>query len=104
PIPRQVYFLDPALPPIYIRVTFTAGTSYDQALATISTLGFRLAAPCYEQAQPKPAWHPMGQQSSFASAHSLLIATTGGNATTWHQQLAAVAGVARVTTPYQPTC
>lgn len=104
PIPGQVYFLDPAQPPMYIRVSFAAGTSYDQAMAAVSALGFRLADPCYEQAQPRPTWHPMGQETAFAASSGLTVATTGANAITWKQQLASTNGVTGLIVPYQPTC
>jgi len=103
-VPGQVYFLDPAKPPIYIQVSFAAGTSYDQALAAVSVLGLRLADPCYEQTQLKPTWHSMGQEPAYSATSRLTIATTGADATTWKQQLASTAAVTGVIVLYQPAC
>lgn len=88
-------YLDPSSlkTPTYLHVTFAAGMDYAQAVTTVSDLGFRLADPCYEQTKPTPAWHPMGQESSYAASHSLTLALTDANATLWRQQLAKTAGM-----------
>ena len=83
----------------YARVTFSNKTSYDTALDTTMTLGFRLANPCYEQQRAqdkKPTWTSMGQESSFAASRTLLLATTPSNATSWQQQLSTTTGVLKV--------
>lgn len=90
----------------YVRVTFSGG-SYDATLNAINNLGFRLANPCYEQARArgsKPAWSLMGQETTFAQTHSLLLATTNINATTWRSQLSALPGVTQVTAPFKASC
>lgn len=90
----------------YVRVTFSGG-SYDAALNAINNLGFRLANPCYEQARArgsKPTWSLMGQETSFAQTHSLLLATTNMNATTWRSQLQALPGVTQVNAPFKASC
>ncbi len=82
----------------YLRVTF-APIGYDTALNAVNDMGFRLANPCYEQARArgsKPTWTTMGQDSSYAQTHMLLLATTPINATTWQSQLQNLAGVERV--------
>ena len=91
----------------YARVTFSATTGYDKALGALDDLGFRLANPCYEQARAKgekPTWTTMGQESAFAQAHTLLVATSYNNAVTWQQQLRAVSGVTQVEVPYSAGC
>ncbi|HLJ79974.1 MAG TPA: hypothetical protein VKT52_00725 [Ktedonobacterales bacterium] len=87
-----------------LHVSFSAATTYDAALEATTNLGFRLADPCYEQAQPKPAWHPMGQEQSFDATHTLILSTTFANSTQWQQQLTAVAGVTAIQTPYTASC
>ncbi len=94
--------LDAAKAGTFIRVTF-ANTiqSYDDALFAVDDLGFRLAAPCYEQGRAegkKPSWNDMGQLDSFGKTHALLLATTSFNATTWADQLKATAGVVHIET------
>jgi hypothetical protein len=81
-----------------VRFTFTGQTSYEAALDATLTLGFRLTNPCYERlAQGTPVqWTPMGQESAFVQSHTLLVLTTGYNATTWEQQAHSATGVTRV--------
>ncbi|MEO7001202.1 MAG: hypothetical protein ABI068_05340 [Ktedonobacterales bacterium] len=88
-------YLDPSVlkAPTYLHVSFAAGMSYAQAVATVSNLGFRLADPCYEQAKPTPAWHAMGQETGYATSDSLTLALTDANATLWRQQLSKAASV-----------
>lgn len=91
----------------YASVTFSSGTSYDTALNTIITLGFRLANPCYEMQRAqgkKPVWTTIGQESAFATSHTLLVATTRGNATNWQQQIQATTGVVKVETSSAQQC
>ena len=83
-----------------MQATFSSATIYDTALKGIDGLGFRLAAPCYEQARArgaKPTWQSMNQAETFANSHSLILATTKENATIWLQQLLALSGVQTVT-------
>lgn len=91
----------------YSVVTFDASTDYPTALGALLNLGLRLADPCYEQAQAQgksPAWHPMGQERSFAIMRQVLVATTTATATVWQDQVRAVPGVTAVETPYMPSC
>jgi hypothetical protein len=96
-------FPDPNTPSFYLSVTFVATTSYDQALFTLSDLGFRLADPCYEQSKTA-AWHPMGQETSFDHSHQLLVATTWANSTTWSTQVGAASGVINVASYVAGNC
>jgi hypothetical protein len=106
PVPGVLYFLGQTVWAEDVRVTFAArgADDYGQALATISSLGFRLADPCYEQSLPPPAWRPMGQQASFASGGALVVAITAANSTRWLAQLNAAPGVASVQAPYTQRC
>jgi hypothetical protein len=106
PSPGTITSLPPQQAGTYIQVTFApARESYDDALYTVSNLGFRLADPCYEQEQSQSTnWHPMGQERLFSSAHALVVATTAVTPTDWQQRLTQVSGVALVTAPYDMTC
>lgn len=105
PTPGMPYFLTLPVAPTYLSITFVQGTSYEQALDDISNLGFRLADPCYEQTQrQQAAWHPVGQESPFASTSSLIVATTQANSTQWRSQLHASVWVRAVVVPYTPDC
>ncbi|HLI08953.1 MAG TPA: PQQ-binding-like beta-propeller repeat protein [Ktedonobacteraceae bacterium] len=91
----------------YLGVTFISTTRYATALDAINGLGFRLAAPCYEQARArgnKPGWSAMDQSSAFNQSHTLILATTTVNAVTWKSQLQAVTGVVKVNAPFKATC
>jgi hypothetical protein len=88
------------------RITFSSQTSYGTALALVSALGFRLGDPCYER-QPQGAhitWTPMGQESAYASGHTLLVVTTPLNADQWQRQAQASAGVTKVEASPTLTC
>lgn len=90
-----------------VEARFNEITTYDQALSVVSSLGFRLADPCYEhalQAGKKPQWRTPGQSRNFSQTHALLIATTTVNSTLWQAQILAAPGVVAVVQPYQPTC
>src|SRR5579872_428822 len=101
-------FLPEDKPGTYVRVTFSGSlNSYEAALNAINTQGFRLANPCYERARAagaKPTWNTMGQETSFAQTHTLLLATTVFNAIRWESQLHALAGVVKIEAPFQETC
>ncbi|HEY7782053.1 MAG TPA: hypothetical protein VIC85_17825 [Ktedonobacterales bacterium] len=62
------------------RVTFARpAVDYGAALNAVTDLGLRLADPCYERAKGRgtaPSWHPMGQEATFASAGTLVVAPT----------------------------
>jgi hypothetical protein len=97
----------PNVQPTYLQVTFTSATSYSTALAAIDGLGFRLAAPCYEQRRAqgaKPTWQPLSQETSYNRNRSLVLATTGENSTIWLQQIKAFPGVQAVTSPFTTSC
>jgi hypothetical protein len=96
-------FIDPTTPSVYLSVSFTATTSYVQALFTIGDLGFRLADPGYEHSQTA-AWHPMSQQASFSQSHRLLIATTWGNSDIWSTQIGAAPDVVNVASYVAGNC
>lgn len=49
PAPGTLVFLAPDQAGTYARITFSAQTSYESALALVSALGFRLGDPCYER-------------------------------------------------------
>ena len=91
----------------YIQVTFASTTQYATALDAVNGLGFRLAAPCYEQARArgnKPTWQSQDQSLTFNQSHTLFLATTGTNAVTWQKQLGSVKGVVKVVTPFKAGC
>ena len=105
--PNALNRLQPDAPVTYVKATFSNSTAYDAALAAVNNLGFRLANPCYEQARArgdKPTWQTSGQETVFGSAHTLLLATTTFNATTWLSQLKSLAGVTRVDAPVGVAC
>jgi hypothetical protein len=88
------------------RITFSAQTSYDQALDLVYTLGFRLADPCYErlpQGAPVP-WTSIGQENVFNGTHALLLATTALNSSGWQQQARTSAGVVGIEVNPSVTC
>lgn len=88
-----------------LTVTFSGSSSYDDALYIASNMGFRLAAPCYEQEAGKPAdWSPMGQQQAFASTHTLTLATTDMSPTDWATRIVHTAGVTKANTAYKASC
>lgn len=92
----------------FAQVAFVPTRTYDDALYTVSNLGLRLVDECYEQAllaQKSPAWHAMGQETTFTATHSLVVQTgIGVTAVTWQQQLNAATGVSSVVTPYLAPC
>src|SRR5215469_9115127 len=91
----------------YLKATFSSAVSYETALEGIDGLGFRLAAPCYEQKRAngsKPTWQPLSEQASLSQSHSLVLATTTVNSTIWLQQLQSLSGVETVTSPYTASC
>ncbi|HVB72399.1 MAG TPA: PQQ-binding-like beta-propeller repeat protein [Ktedonobacteraceae bacterium] len=91
----------------FVQVTFANSSGYDSALDGVNNLGFRLANPCYEQARArgdKPTWSTAGQENPFAQAHTLVLSTTGNNATVWMQQLRSLAGVTKVDAPVATVC
>lgn len=75
-----------------VRVQFAASVTYDQALASLMALGFRLSNPCLG-AQAPSAVNPVGQETAFASSHALRVTTSFANSTLWRQQLTQTAGV-----------
>jgi hypothetical protein len=97
-------FLGPAAKVMTIQVTFIAGDAYDQALAAMTNLGFRLTNPCAEHAPAGTAWQPAGQASAFAASHALTLATTFANSTIWQRQLTQMQGVHAVQINYSPAC
>jgi outer membrane protein assembly factor BamB len=100
-------FLSTSQANTYVQVAFANTTQYVTALDAVNGLGFRLAAPCYEQSRAqgnKPIWHSMDQSSTFNQSHALVLATTGINAVTWQSQLSALKGVVKVTVPFKATC
>jgi hypothetical protein len=91
----------------FVKATFSSAATYNAALEGIDGLGFRLAAPCYEQARAKgdkPTWQSLNQAGAFGQSHSLILATTQENATIWLQQLQALSGVQRVNASYTASC
>jgi hypothetical protein len=104
--PARITSIAPKKAGTDVLVTFAAnGMSYDDALYIASNMGFRLAAPCYEQEVGKPAdWHPMGQQDTFARSHTLTLATTDMSPTDWVTRITHTAGVAKVDASYKAHC
>ena len=91
----------------YLQITFTSDSDYLKAWESLNSLGFRLADPCYEKERAqgqKPTWHAMGEKSSFAQTHTLVLAATDFNATIWRQQLQGIASVKQVTILSGPNC
>jgi hypothetical protein len=90
---------DDGLPPdqvgAYTRLDFAAGVSYAMALDETTNLGLRLADPCYERAVGRgqsPAWDPVGQDATFASGQTFIVATTALASTRWRERAQARAG------------
>jgi hypothetical protein len=98
--PGSITSIAPQQAGTYVAVTFSAtGISYDDALYTVSDMGFRLAAPCYEHETGSPAdWHPMGQQQTFAQTHMLTLATTSMSPTDWQTRITHTSSVKKVDT------
>ncbi len=93
----------------YTRITFTHPIdNYDAALYATSNVGLRLVDPCYEQAllyEKRATWHPMGQEHMFATAHTLILATSKlVTSSLWQNQLHTLAGVSSIETPYTVKC
>jgi len=86
----------------YARVSFAPTVNYDMALYAITNLGLRLADPCYETAlldphsQTLPIEH-QGQETGFATFHTLTVATSPAASTLWLQQARGSAGAVGVT-------
>lgn len=91
-------YLPPGEAGTVVRVRFAAASPYSAALDTITELGFRLGDPCYERqpAGAPVAWHPMGQEQSYAASHALIVVTTEQNSTQWERQARASTGAAGV--------
>jgi len=104
PVPGQIYFLTEDHAGGYVRVRFARSVTYDEALSAVNDLGFRLADPCTERAQPKPAWHSPDEGQAYAASGALVLATTGANSTGWLDQVRAAPGVTSVETPYAAAC
>ncbi|SRR5579885_518245 len=92
----------------YARIKFSLPASkYDTALYIVSKVGIRLADPCYEQAKKKgtsPDWHSMGQEDTFASERTLIVATTIYTPNNWLAQLHAVHDIVSIESPFTPNC
>lgn len=103
---RRITSIAPKDAGTYAKVTFASTSlSYDDALYIASNMGFRLAAPCYEQEAGKPAdWQPMGQQQAFASTYTLTLATSNMSPTDWRTRIAHAAGVTKIVVPDKVTC
>lgn len=88
-------------------VTFAPGTDYDTALYQISDLGLRLSDPCIEQALAngqQPAWRPVGQESTFATTHQLLVVSDFTTSSLWQRQLTQQLDVLTVAAPQTLNC
>ena len=98
PTPDVAYLLPAAQSGTLMRITFPGTTSYDDALAAVYLLGFRLADPCYENlpAGAQAPWQPVGQETTFAATHTLLVATTSTASTQWQRQAQAAFGATNV--------
>jgi hypothetical protein len=94
-IPRQVG--------IYARISFSIpGNQYQLALSTVSSLGLRLADPCYEMSKRTPGkWHTMGQEIAFTRTRTLVVATTDVSPNNWQKQLHAFADISSIQIPIQ---
>lgn len=106
PPPGTTIALVPSQTGIYARITFSVQADpYQRALSTVSTLGLRLADPCYELSKRTPAeWHVMGQETPFAKTRTLLVATTEVSPNNWQKQLRASADVASIQIPIPVQC
>ncbi len=102
-----VVTLGPDVPIRYTQLTFAPGVGYDAALQAISNLGLRLANPAAEctvaAGAPSP-WRPIGQEASFARAHTLLVAPSPAASALWPAQAAATPGVVAAGMPYVAAC
>jgi hypothetical protein len=90
----------------YARIAFILrGDQYQQALSIVSSLGLRLADPCYEQAKNTSVrWYSMGQETSFAKTRTLLVATTEVSPDNWQRQLYTSAAVASIQVLFAVRC
>lgn len=93
----------------YARVTFNApSVAYNSALYEISNLGLQLADPCYERAAEQGqqvSWHPMGQENTFASSHTLIVQTNKQvTSSLWEHQLRSLPNVTAIETPFNASC
>jgi len=106
PPPGTTIALVPRQAGTYARITFSLqGDQYQSALSTVSTLGLRLADPCYERTRRTLAnWHAMGQEAPFARSRTLLVATTDVSPDNWQKQLRASADVASIQVPAPVQC
>lgn len=107
PVPGTLLTLGSHVPASYARLTFAPSVSYDAALQAISTLGLRLANPCYERAvtgSAPPSWQPAGQETSFAGLHTLVVAPGPAASTQWQAQARTATGVTAEDAPYVATC
>ena len=95
PAPDAFPLLPSNQAPIYSRLTFASvGTpmDYGTAIVEVSNMGLRLADPCRERALARNGATtslPAGQEQTFASAHTLMLATTDAASTHWQEQLQA---------------
>jgi len=85
-------------------VSFARSVTYDASLSAMNDLGFRLADPCVERAEPKPVWRSPDAGQVYAASGALILATTGANSTRWLDQIRAAPGVRTVEAPYAPAC
>lgn len=84
------------------QMSFAATTTYAAALEAMANLGVRLADPCYEaasQAGAHPSWHPMGQETTFADGHALVVASTLLAPGDWLKRAKALPAVRSIQTP-----
>ncbi|HEY8324843.1 MAG TPA: hypothetical protein VIG77_10160 [Ktedonobacterales bacterium] len=95
PDPARGAFLTPSGDFTPVKVQFAVDVSYDQALDTLMTLGFRLGNPCSTPGSSSPA-NPVGQEIPFSVTHSLAIVTTFASSTLWRQQVTQAQGVLSV--------
>jgi hypothetical protein len=92
--PGALHYLAPSHTGIYLRVTFS-DTAHESALVAVSDIGLRLADACAER-QFVRIWQPAGQESGFATSHTLTLATSLMASTAWQDQVQLIPGISAI--------
>jgi len=92
----------PAKPKYGGLITFAPGTTYAQALRTVTDLGLQTILPCFggpqRAAQASVIWTAVGERDVFAQAHRLWIGNTALALPYWPGRLRLAPGVTDVDT------
>ncbi len=84
-------------PPIYTAfITFSATTSYNQAIQSVSDLGLKTSYLCQD------GWAPEDDKQGYRSSHVLAVSATTNSAPLWLDRLQATAAVTHTQVPQGP--